>query len=87
MRIEGKANKKLCTFKNLKIEIIKRQNYAQNETKKKKKISVGIGVIICDHEGSVIAALSQHLRLPLGPLEAKTKAMDVAASFAWDMGI
>ena len=37
MRIEGKANKKLCTFKNLKIEIIKRQNYAQNETKKKKK--------------------------------------------------
>ena len=33
MRIEGKANKKLCTFKNLKIEIIKRQNYAQNETK------------------------------------------------------
>ena len=86
MRIEGKANKKLCTFKNLKIEIIKRQNYAQNETKKK-KIQVGIGVIICDHEGSVIAALSQHLRLPLGPLEAKTKAMDVAASFAWDMGI
>ena len=75
-------------FKNLKIEIIKRQNYAQNETKKKKKIiPVGIGVIICDHEGSVIAALSQHLRLPLGPLEAKTKAMDVAASFAWDMGI
>ena len=86
MRIEGKANKKLCTFKNLKIEIIKRQNYAQNETKKK-KILVGIGVIICGHEGSVIAVLSQHLRLPLGPLEAKTKAMDVAASFAWDMGI
>ena len=35
MRIEGKSNKKLCTFKNLKIEIIKRQNYAQNETKTK----------------------------------------------------
>ena len=37
MRIEGKANRKLVHFKNLKIEIIKRQNYAQNETKKKKK--------------------------------------------------
>ena len=35
----------------------------------------------------MIAALSQHLHLPLGPLEAKTKIMDVAASFAWDMGI
>ena len=49
--------------------------------------TVGIGVIIRDHEGSVVAALSQHLRLPLAPLEAEAKAMDVAASFAWDMGI
>ena len=59
----------------------------KTKPKIKKKIPVGIGVIICDHEGLVIAALSQHLRLPLGPLEAKTKAMDVVASFAWDMGI
>ena len=49
---------------------------------KKKKIPVGTGVIICDHEGSVIAALSQHLRLPLGQLEAEAKAMDTATSFA-----
>ncbi|KAL0010668.1 hypothetical protein SO802_005776 [Lithocarpus litseifolius] len=49
--------------------------------------TIGIGVIIRDHEGSVIATLSQHLLLPLGPLEAETKALDVAASFAWDMGI
>ena len=49
--------------------------------------TVGIGVIIRDHEGLVVAALSQHLRLPLAPLEAEAKAMDVAASFAWDMGI
>ena len=49
--------------------------------------TVGIGVIIRDHKGSVVAALSQHLRLPLGPLEAEAKAMDVAASFAWDIGI
>ena len=37
MRIEGKANRKVVHFKNLKIEIIKRQNYAQNETKKIKE--------------------------------------------------
>ena len=49
--------------------------------------TVGIGVIIRDHEGLVVAALSQHLHLPLGPLEAKAKAMDVVASLAWDMGI
>ena len=35
----------------------------------------------------MVAALSQHLHLPLGSLEAKAKAMDVAASLAWDMGI
>ena len=35
----------------------------------------------------MVAALSQHLHLPLGPLEVKAKAMDVAASFACDMGI
>ena len=40
MRIEGKANRKVVHFKNLKIEIIKRQNYAQNETKKKKSLLV-----------------------------------------------
>ena len=49
--------------------------------------TVGIGVIIRDHEGSVIATLSQHLHLLLGLLEAEAKAMDVAASFAWDIGI
>ena len=35
----------------------------------------------------VIAALSQHLHLPLGPLEAEVKTMDVAVSFAWDVGV
>uniref|UniRef100_A0A7N2MHX6 Reverse transcriptase zinc-binding domain-containing protein n=1 Tax=Quercus lobata TaxID=97700 RepID=A0A7N2MHX6_QUELO len=46
-----------------------------------------IGVIIRDHEGSVIAALSKHLPLPLGPLEAEAKAADEAVSFAWDVGV
>ena len=49
--------------------------------------TIGIGVIICDHEGSVIAALSKHLPLPLGPLEAEAKAADEAVSFAWDVRV
>ena len=49
--------------------------------------TVGIGTVIRDHAGTVIATLSQHLHLPLGPLEAKANAMDVAVSFAWDVGV
>ncbi|XP_075645055.1 uncharacterized protein LOC142616051 [Castanea sativa] len=49
--------------------------------------AVGIGVIIRDHEGSVIAALSKHLPLQLGPLEAEGKPMDEAVLFPWDVGI
>ena len=40
--------------------------------------SVGIGVIVRDHMGDVLAALSTQLLLPLVPLEAEAKAMDVA---------
>ena len=43
--------------------------------------SVGIGVIVRDHMGDVLAALSTQLLLPLVPLEAEAKAMDVAISF------
>lgn len=49
--------------------------------------SVGIGVVIRDHEGLVIAAMSKHLPLPLGPLEVEAKAMDEAVLFAWNMGV
>ena len=35
----------------------------------------------------MIAALSKHLPLPLGPLEAEAKAIDKAVLFAWDVGI
>ena len=33
------------------------------------------------------AAMSKHLPLPLGPLEAEGKAMDEAVTFAWDIGV
>ena len=49
--------------------------------------SVGIGVIVWDHVGDVLAALSTQLLLPLGPLEAEAKAMDIAISFAKDIGL
>ena len=47
----------------------------------------GIGVIIRDHFGSVIAALSKRLPLPLAPLEAEAKALDEAMVFAWEIGV
>ena len=46
-----------------------------------------IRVIIRDHEGFVIAAMSKRLPLSLGPLEAEAKAMDEAVLFAWEVGI
>ncbi|XP_075653880.1 uncharacterized protein LOC142624231 [Castanea sativa] len=48
--------------------------------------TIGIGVIIRDHEGSVVVALSKHLPLSLGLLEAEAKAADEAISVAWDLG-
>ena len=35
----------------------------------------------------MIAALSKHLQLPLGPLEAEAMAMDEAVSFTWYIGV
>lgn len=32
-------------------------------------------------------ALSKKLHLPLGPLEAETKAMEEGVYFAWDVGV
>ena len=49
--------------------------------------SVGIGVIVRDHVGDVLATLSTQLLLPLGPLETEAKAMDIAISFAKDIGL
>ena len=48
---------------------------------------IGVGVIIRDHLGSVVVALSKRLPFPLDPLEAEAKAMDEATDFAWDIGV
>ena len=48
---------------------------------------IGIGVIIREHLGSVVAALSKRLPLPLEPLEAEAKAIDEVTIFAWDIGV
>ena len=46
-----------------------------------------VGVVIRDHEGTVIATLSKQVQQPLGPLEIEAKAMEAGVSFAWDVGI
>ena len=46
-----------------------------------------MGAVIRDNEGRVTVALSKHLPLPLGPLEAEAKAMEEGVIFAWDVGI
>ncbi|XP_030936394.1 uncharacterized protein LOC115961575 [Quercus lobata] len=49
--------------------------------------AVGIGVVIQDKEGRVKAALSKKIMLPLGPVEAEAKAVEVGVQFAKDVGI
>ena len=49
--------------------------------------AVGNGVVVHNHEGSVIAALSRRLPLSLGPLKAEVKAMDEVVSFGRDIGL
>ena len=51
------------------------------------KKAVGIGVVVRYHEGSVLAALSKGIPLPLGPLAAEAKAIEEAAHFARDIGL
>lgn len=48
---------------------------------------IGIRVIIRNHKGSVVVAMSKCFPLPLGPLKVEAKAIDEAALFAWEVGI
>ncbi|XP_050259076.1 uncharacterized protein LOC126704086 [Quercus robur] len=47
----------------------------------------GIGVVIRDHHGEVVAALSKRIKAPLGAVEIEAKAMEEGVRFAWEMGI
>ncbi|XP_075660877.1 uncharacterized protein LOC142630725 [Castanea sativa] len=49
--------------------------------------SAGMGVLIRDYKGQVVAALSQRVFAPLGSLEVEAKAMEAAVIFARDVGI
>ena len=49
--------------------------------------SIGIGVLIRDEQGRVVAVLSQKLNAPLGALEVEAKVVEVALQFARDVGI
>ena len=47
----------------------------------------GIGVIVRDGEGNMIATLSKKLDLPLGALEIKAKALEIGMQFAEEVGL
>ncbi|XP_065636023.1 uncharacterized protein LOC111983043 isoform X1 [Quercus suber] len=49
--------------------------------------SAGVGVIIRDEQGQVVAALSQKINAPLGALEVEAKAVEIALQFAMDVGV
>ena len=48
---------------------------------------VVVGVIVCNEEGEVIAALSKKIKVPLGALEADAKAFEVGLQFTQDIGV
>ena len=48
---------------------------------------VGVGVMVRDEKGSVIAAMSRKLDLPLGALETEAKALEIGVSFVEDVGL
>ena len=46
-----------------------------------------VGIVIRDHHGAVVVALSKKIKAPLAAVEVEAKAMEEAVNFAWDMGI
>ena len=52
-----------------------------------KRKQIGIGVVIRDSTGEVVAALSKKLAVLLGALEAEAKAMETGLQFAAEVGI
>ncbi|KAK9993453.1 hypothetical protein SO802_023156 [Lithocarpus litseifolius] len=52
-----------------------------------KRKQMGIGVVIRDSAGEVVAVLSNRLAVPLGALETEAKAMETGVRFAAKVGI
>lgn len=48
--------------------------------------SVGLGIVVRNQCGNVVAAMSKLVAAPLGPLEMEAKAMEKAILFARDTG-
>ena len=49
--------------------------------------TAGVGVVVRDSNGLVVAALSRTINSPLGALEVEAKAAEARISFARDIGI
>ncbi|XP_075645031.1 pyruvate, phosphate dikinase, chloroplastic-like [Castanea sativa] len=49
--------------------------------------SVGIGVVIRDNAGRLIATLCKHFHVLLGPIETEAKAFEAGLQLAWDLGL
>ena len=52
-----------------------------------KRKQTGIGVIIRDNTGEVVAAMCKRMAVPLGALEIEAKAMETEVRFAIEVGI
>lgn len=46
----------------------------------------GIGVVIQDDAGRLVATLCKHFHVPLGPIEVEAKVFEVGLQLAWDLG-
>lgn len=46
----------------------------------------GIGVVIQDEAGRLVATLCKHFHVPLGPIEVEAKVFEVGLQLAWDLG-
>ena len=47
----------------------------------------GVRIVMKDHHGAMVAALSKKIKALLGAIELESKAMEEAINFAWDIGI
>ena len=47
----------------------------------------GVGVMVRDEQGNVIAAMSRKLDFPLGALETEAKALEIGVNFAKEVGL